>query len=153
MIDAPPLKGSAMRLMLALLGSCFLAPAGIAAPAKVTRTPMLDQPLPTGTALHGVRGQRIEFAPSQPGGRHRHPVPVFGVVTRGRFLFQVEGTPARVLDTGDAFYEPAGAAIAHFDNASASEPAAISVFYLIDDPAAALVEPLPPVKPESPHVP
>lgn len=68
---------------------------------------------------------------------------VFGVVTRGRFLFQVEGAPARVLDTGDAFYEPAGAAIAHFDNVSASEPAAISVFYLIDDPAAALVEPLP----------
>ncbi|MHC9418781.1 hypothetical protein ACYZX9_09320 [Sphingomonas citri] len=58
-----------------------------------------------------------------------------------------------MLDTGDAFYEPAGAAIVHFDNASASEPAAISVFYLINDPAATLVEPLPPVTPETPHAP
>ena len=141
-----------MRLVLALLGSCLIAPAGIAAPAEVTRTPLLDQTLPSGIAVRTVRGQRIEFAASQAGGRHRHPVPVFGVVTRGRFLFQVEGAPARVLDTGDAFYEPAEAAIAHFDNVSASEPAAISVFYLIDDPVAALVEPLP-ITPANPHTP
>lgn len=142
-----------MRFALALLGSCLITPAAIAAPARITRTPLLDQTLPPDSAVRSVRGQRIEFAPSQAGGRHRHPIAVFGVVTRGRFLFQVEGAPARVLETGDAFYKPAGTAIAHFDNASASEPAVISVFYLIDDPATALAEPLPPVTPGHPHTP
>ena len=137
-----------MRLAFALLVSCLLASAGLAAPAKVTRTPLLDETLPAGIAAHAVRAQRIALAPAQPSGRHRHPVPVFGVVTRGRILFQVEGAPARVLDTGDAFYEPAGAAISHFDNVSGDEPAVISAFYLIDDPAAVLVELLPPVTPE-----
>ncbi len=43
---------------------------------------------------------------------HRHPLSTCGVVTAGRFTFQLEGEPARVLRTGD-------------DNASSTEPAEI----------------------------
>lgn len=79
-----------------------------------------------------VKGARIRFAPGQPTGLHRHPVSTVGVVTAGTFNFQPEGKPARLLKTGDSFFEPAGRTILKFDNASASEPAEIVCFYLAD---------------------
>jgi quercetin dioxygenase-like cupin family protein len=55
-----------------------------------------------------------------------------GVVTQGSFTFQPEGEEARVLRTGDGFFEPAGRTMLHFDNASSTEPAEIVCFYLTD---------------------
>jgi quercetin dioxygenase-like cupin family protein len=63
---------------------------------------------------------------------HRHPVSTVGVVTAGSFNFQPEGKPARLLETGDSFFEPAGHTIVKFDNASTSEAAEIVFFYLAD---------------------
>ena len=55
-----------------------------------------------------------------------------GVVTAGSFNFQPEGKAARVLETGDGFFEPAGHTILKFDNASTSEAAEIVCFCLAD---------------------
>jgi Cupin domain len=87
-----------------------------------------------------VKGARIKFAPGQPTGLHRHPVSTVGVVTAGSFNFQPEGKPARLLKTGDSFFEPAGHTILKFDNASASEPAEIVCFYLADTNERPLIE-------------
>jgi quercetin dioxygenase-like cupin family protein len=59
-------------------------------------------------------------------------VSTVGVVTAGSFNLQLEGKPARLLKTGDSFFEPAGDTILKFDNASTSEPAEIVCFYLAD---------------------
>jgi quercetin dioxygenase-like cupin family protein len=94
---------------------------------------LLEEELPSANpAVHLVRGARIKFAPGQPSGRHRHPVSTVGVVTNGSFNFQPEGEAARVLKTGDSFFEPAGRTILQFDNSSTSAPAEIVCFYLAD---------------------
>jgi quercetin dioxygenase-like cupin family protein len=97
------------------------------------REPLLEEELPAANpAVHLVKGARIKFAPGQPSGRHRHPVSTVGVVTSGSFNFQREGEAARVLKTGDSFFEPAGRTILQFDNSSTSAPAEIVCFYLAD---------------------
>jgi quercetin dioxygenase-like cupin family protein len=74
---------------------------------------------------------RIELAPGQPAGLHRHPCPVVGCVLAGEIRFQVAGQPEEILRAGDAFHEPAGVEIPHFDNASRSEPAVFVACYLL----------------------
>lgn len=97
------------------------------------REPLMEEELPAANpAVRLVKGARIRFAPGQPTGLHRHPVSTVGVVTAGSFTFHVEGTPVRLLNTGDSFFEPAGRTIVQFDNASATEPAEIVAFYLAD---------------------
>jgi quercetin dioxygenase-like cupin family protein len=86
-----------------------------------------------------VKGARIAFAPGQPTPYHLHPIPVVGVVTRGAFIFQIEGQPARTIKAGEPFFEPADTRIARFDNASADEPAEIVAFYLVDRPDRELI--------------
>jgi quercetin dioxygenase-like cupin family protein len=61
-----------------------------------------------------------------------HPASTVGVVTEGSFVFQPDDEPELLLHTGDSFFEPAGHTILHFDNASSTEAAAITVFYLTD---------------------
>lgn len=48
---------------------------------------------------------------------HTHDAPVFGYVSRGRIKYQVAGQGEQLLNKGDAFYEPAGPDILHFDDA------------------------------------
>jgi quercetin dioxygenase-like cupin family protein len=87
-----------------------------------------------------VKGARIRFAPGQPTGLHRHQMSTCGVVTAGRFLFQIEGQAPRELETGDVFFEPACQAILKFDNASTDEPAEIVCFYLSEAPDRPSIE-------------
>jgi len=52
---------------------------------------------------------RVTLAPGDPGAPpHRHPGPVFGYVTQGEILFELEGQAPRVLKAGDAVSEPGG---------------------------------------------
>ena len=107
------------------------------------RVPVLDQPLPATTIGH-LKGVRIAFAPGQPTRLHMHPAATVGVVTRGSFVFQPHGRPKRILKTGDAFYEPAGARIDLFDNASKTQGAEIEAFYLLeraDQPLITMLQP------------
>lgn len=129
-----------------LVAVSLLSGAAVAAtvfPALV-RKPVLDATLPAANPpVKIIRGAHIAFAPGQPTGRHRHPVSVVGVVTEGSFVFQLHGGGRKVLHTGDAFFEPAGAVIERFDNASMSSPAAITAFYLADTEQRPLIEMVP----------
>ena len=109
--------------------------------AKLERQPLLEAPLPKeNPPVRLVKGARIRFAPGQPTGKHRHPISTCGVVTEGRFLFQIEGEQVQALGVGDAFFEPAARTILKFDNASSSEPAEIVCFYLADAPTTPPIE-------------
>jgi len=63
-------------------------------------------------------------------GKHLHPCPVVGYIVAGKVLFQVEGEEKKILNQGDAFYEPKNKTILHFDNASTEEPLIFIAFYL-----------------------
>ena len=39
---------------------------------------------------------------------HRHPGPVLGYVLAGKYEWAIDNQPAKVLKTGETFYEPAG---------------------------------------------
>lgn len=59
---------------------------------------------------------------------HTHLAPALGYVSKGAILYQIEGRPAQVLKAGDAFYEPVGPQILHFDNASQTDEAVFTDF-------------------------
>jgi quercetin dioxygenase-like cupin family protein len=109
--------------------------------AKLQREPVLEHRLPAANPpVRLVKAARIRFAPGQPSGLHRHPISTCGVVTKGSFILQVEGEGEQHIKAGDGFFEPAGATILRFDNASRSEPAEIVCFYLTDDVATPPIE-------------
>jgi len=70
----------------------------------------------------------FHFTPGQPAPVHTHLAPVFGYVSKGTILYQIEGEAPQTLKTGDAFYEPVGLNILHFDNASQTDEAVFTDF-------------------------
>ncbi|MBP2702724.1 cupin domain-containing protein [Microbispora sp. RL4-1S] len=65
-----------------------------------------------------ARTIRVTLAPGDPGAPpHRHPGPLFGYVTQGEILFELEGQPPRVIKAGDALFEPGGDVI-HYQGAN-----------------------------------
>jgi Cupin domain len=51
----------------------------------------------------------IEFPPGDPDTPpHRHSGPAFGYMIEGEMLFELEGEPERVIQAGEAFWEPGG---------------------------------------------
>jgi quercetin dioxygenase-like cupin family protein len=108
---------------------------------KLERKLMLEKPLPVANPpVKLVKGARIVFAPGQPSGLHRHPISTCGVVTKGSFMFQIEGEAEQRLETGDGFFEPACITISRFDNASTGEPAEIVCFYLMGEHETPAIE-------------
>ncbi len=69
--------------------------------------------------------KRGQLAPT-----HSHVAPAIGYIAKGTIFYQAEGEEARLLREGDAFYEPTGQRILHFDNASATEDAIFVDFNL-----------------------
>jgi|ERR1700728_697 quercetin dioxygenase-like cupin family protein len=92
------------------------------------------------TSVDRVEIQQIELPPGKTVGIHRHPCPVVGYVAAGAIDFQIEGKAVQHLHSGDAFYEPSGARVAHFDNASASVGATFIAFYLLANGQRELIE-------------
>ena len=132
-------------LIAAVALSAFAAAAIAEDFPPVQRVPVLEEAIPSANPpVKLVRGVRIRFAPRQPGGLHRHPISVAGVVTAGSFIFKREGEPEKVIKTGDSFFEPAGVTTERFDNASATEPAELIAFYLTDTKDRPLIEMLGP---------
>jgi quercetin dioxygenase-like cupin family protein len=70
----------------------------------------------------------FHFLPGQIAPLHTHAAPVFGYVSKGSIVYQIEGQAPVVLKAGDAFYEPVGPNIVHFDNASQTEEAVFTDF-------------------------
>ena len=72
----------------------------------VTTLPEAAAWIPAGAEARTIR---VTLAPGDPGAPpHRHPGPVFGYVTQGEILFELEGQAPRVLKAGDALFEPGG---------------------------------------------
>ena len=65
---------------------------------------LLDAGLGAAT-VDRVQVARIELAPGQPAGLHRHPCPVIGCVLAGTIRFQVAGEAETILRPGDAFHD------------------------------------------------
>lgn len=72
----------------------------------------------------------FHFLPGQKAPIHTHAAPAIGYVSKGTIYYQVEGQPAQILKAGDAFFEPVGPRILHFDNASATQEAVFTDFNL-----------------------
>ena len=72
----------------------------------------------------------FHFRPGQLAPIHTHAAPAIGYVSKGTIYYQVEGSPAQILKAGDAFYEPVGPRILHFDNASKTDEAVFTDFNL-----------------------
>jgi len=96
----------------------------------VTRKDLLTALIPVGLAISRVEIKEVLMGPNQPAPLHLHPCPVVGVVTQGTIAFQIEGQAVQYLHTGQAFYEPANARVARFDN-DGEEPARFVAFYLL----------------------
>jgi len=50
----------------------------------------------------------VTLEAGQAGAPHRHPGPVLGYVPEGEYEWAIDDQPARVLNAGETFYEPAG---------------------------------------------
>jgi quercetin dioxygenase-like cupin family protein len=72
----------------------------------ITTLPDAASRIPAGAEARTIR---ITLPPGDPGAPpHRHPGPLFGYVTEGEILFELEGQEARVLKAGDPLFEPGG---------------------------------------------
>jgi quercetin dioxygenase-like cupin family protein len=100
-------------------------------PEPIKRQNLLEASFGGLHAIERARISRVELAPGQAAGRHFHPCHVIGCVLSGTIRFQIDKQPETVLVAGEAFHEPAGIEIPHFDNASNTEPAVFLACYLL----------------------
>ena len=75
----------------------------------------------TGTMLE------VTYPPGAKSASHQHPGPTFGYVVKGSILWAINGEPAKTLMAGQTFFEPLGSVHSTSANASATDPAVISV--------------------------
>jgi quercetin dioxygenase-like cupin family protein len=87
---------------------------------------------PLGTAFGDWQSTMLEvtYPPGVVSASHQHPGPTFGYVVKGRIRWAINGEPARELGPGESFFEPMGSVHSTSANASATEPAVISVVIL-----------------------
>lgn len=99
-----------------------------AAPAAASQSKPLGA-FPLDGPFAGWTGNMLEvtYAPGGVGASHQHPGPTFGYVVKGRIKWAVDGEPAKELGPGQTFFEPLGSVHSTSANASATEPAVISV--------------------------
>jgi quercetin dioxygenase-like cupin family protein len=97
--------------------------AGNAPQSKTLGAPALTAPFEgwTGTMLE------VTYPPGAKSASHQHPGPTFGYVVKGSILWAINGEPPKTLTAGQAFFEPLGSVHSTAENASATEPAVISV--------------------------
>jgi quercetin dioxygenase-like cupin family protein len=99
------------------------------ASSPVVRTPLLTALLDSPKIVEHIEIRRVDMAANIASGMHLHPCPVVGMIVEGSVLFQVDGELARVMHTGDAFYEPANVHIPHFD--ALEQGASFAAYYLL----------------------
>src|SRR6185295_19522275 len=96
---------------------------------KLRREDLLQAVL-AGETVTTVDIKKVIIPKAMNAGKHFHPCPVVGYIVSGKVLFQVEGEEEKILNAGEAFYEPKNKTILHFDNASAEESLVFIAFYL-----------------------
>ena len=50
----------------------------------------------------------VTIEPGKAGVAHRHPGPGFGYILEGEYEWAINDQPAKILNAGETFYEPAG---------------------------------------------
>lgn len=121
----------------------LLAALASATPLPSAPTPMRTVgvfPLPAPYQNQSATVVELNFAPGERSMAHRHPGFVLGYVVEGKFRFQMEGQPQRILHAGDTFYEPPGATHLVAESAS-SDRAARVIAIVIADTNKPIVEP------------
>jgi quercetin dioxygenase-like cupin family protein len=77
--------------------------------SSTTLTTLLHQVPPFIPDGAEVMTATLELPPGDPGTPpHRHSGPVYGYVTEGAIVWELEGEPERVIRAGEAFWEPGG---------------------------------------------
>ena len=108
----------------------FLSASASAQP-KIVRKELYKASIGT-EPISAVDVREIDFQPKQTTGLHRHPCPVISYVVEGTIRFQIRGEKMRIIHAGQVCYEPAGAIVEHFDNASDHAPAKFIPYYLLN---------------------
>ncbi|UZR93481.1 cupin domain-containing protein [Chondrinema litorale] len=98
---------------------------------SISRNILLQQELNT-HKVREIKSEQISFPPLQKAPVHIHTCPVVGYIVTGKCLLQIEGEEEKILNEGDAFFEPANKKILHFDNLSESDSLIFTAFYLIN---------------------
>ncbi len=106
----------------------FATASGAFAQESPTRKDLLQAGVNQHVSAFQVQEVTMPAGQRAPG--HLHPSPVVGYVIKGRVLFQIEGEAQKILNTGDAFYEPRNKRILHFDNLSSDAPLTFVAIYL-----------------------
>jgi quercetin dioxygenase-like cupin family protein len=89
----------------------------------------------------------VTLDPGQEGAPHRHPGPVFGYVLEGEYEHAINDDPAKILKTGETFYEPTGVLHRVSKNPSAKTKTRILAVILHSRDAKQISVPEPPKKP------
>ena len=94
------------------------------------------------TLLPDLPGKRLvavnlEFDPKAPRHfkAHRHPGSVYVYITRGTVRLGIEGQTARLVHTGESFFELPGSEHLVSENASATQSASLLAVFVADDGA------------------
>lgn len=118
---------------MSILSIAILVFVAASAPAqqKIVRRELYKANIGT-QPISTVDVREIVLKPNQIGGLHRHPCPVVTYVVEGTIRFQIRGEKMQIIHAGQVCYEPAGAIIEHFDNASDSTPAKFIPYYLLN---------------------
>ena len=116
----------AVTVPAVLEAATTLQASGAATQAKPLGAHPLTAPFDgwTGTMLE------VTYPPGASSASHQHPGPTFGYVVKGSILWAIDGEPAKTLTVGQTFFEPLGSIHSTSANASATEPAVISVVIL-----------------------
>jgi quercetin dioxygenase-like cupin family protein len=97
------------------------------APDEETVSAVMQQTIPEAPAKT-ILIATVTYAPGQASTPHKHPGSIFAYVVEGSVESQLEGTPARIYRTGEAWYEPPGAHHVVSRNASKTRSAKLLVF-------------------------
>jgi quercetin dioxygenase-like cupin family protein len=116
----------AVTLPAVLEAAAPMRTAAAATQAKPLGTHALTAPFDGWTATM----LEVTYPPAGSSASHQHPGPTFGYVVRGSILWAIDGEPAKTLTAGQTFFEPLGSIHSTSANASATEPAVISVVIL-----------------------
>ena len=105
--------------------------ASVSAQPKIVRKELYKASIGT-QPISVVDVREIDFQRNQKTGLHRHPCPVVSYVVEGTIRFQIRGQKMQIIHAGQVCYEPAGAIIEHFDNASDHASAKFIPYYLLN---------------------
>jgi quercetin dioxygenase-like cupin family protein len=132
----------AIALLAGLWGAQAIAqpkaPAAAQAPTGFKRTELQRHDL--STPNHEAVQAKGEFDPGAVVPKHTHPGEEVGFILSGELTVEVEGKPAQVFKTGDAFFIPAGT-VHSGKNTSKGQTVVIST-YIVEKgkPLAAMVK-------------